>query len=96
MTEEIASTPGWLDERLDTVFAAIPDDDRVGAARDQYARCLADAKTPAVPSDLLGAECERCRPLLLAAHAGLGIEQPALGRLGQQLEGVEAELAADS
>lgn len=96
MTEEIAATPGWLDERLDELFAALPEDDRMGAARDQYARCLAGAKTPAAPSDLLGAECERCRSLLLAALAGLGIEQTALDRLGRDLEAIEAELAADS
>ena len=96
MTEEIPAAPGWLDEKLDEAFAGITGDDRVGAARDQYARCLAGAKAPAAPGDLLGAECERCRTLLLAALAGLGIDQGALGQLGQRLEAIEAELAADS
>ncbi len=96
MTEEIPAPPGWLDERLDEAFVGIADDDRVGAARDQYADCLAGAKAPAAPSDLLGAECERCRTLLLASLAGLGIEQDVLDRLGKRLEAVEAELAADS
>ena len=96
MTEDIAATPGWLDERLDAVFAAIGDDDRVGTARDQYVRCLAGAKAPAAPSDLLGVECERCRSLLLAALAGLGIGPSQLATLGQALEATEAELAADS
>ena len=96
MTEEIPASPGWLDEKLDDAFADIQDDDRVGAARDQYMGCLAGAKAPAAPSDLLGAECERCRSLLLASLAGLGIGQDVLARLGQRLEAIEAELAADS
>ncbi len=96
MTEEIPAAPGWLSERLDEAFAGIADDDRVGTARDQYADCLAGAKAPPAPSDLLGAECERCRSLLLASLAGLGIGQDALDRLGERLEAVEAELAADS
>lgn len=96
MMEDIPAAPGWLDERLDKAFAGIAGDDRVGAARDQYANCLADAKAPAAPSDLLGAECERCRSLLLASLAGLGIERGVLDRLGQRLEAIEAELAADS
>ncbi len=96
MTEEIPASPGWLDQRLDEAFAGIEGDDRVGAARDQYVSCLAGTKASAAPSDLLGAECERCRSLLLAALAGLGIAQDALERLGQHLEAVEAELAADS
>jgi len=96
VTEEIPAAPGWLDERLDEAFAGIATDDRVGAARDQYAQCVAGAKQPAAPSDLLGAECERCRSLLLASLAGMGIGDDALRRLGQRLEAVEAELAADS
>jgi hypothetical protein len=98
VTEEIPAAPGWLDERLDEAFAGIAaaDDDRVGAARDQYARCVAGVKQPAAPSDLLGAECERCRRALLAALAGVGIGWDALGQLGQRLEAIEAELAADS
>lgn len=96
MTEEIPATPGWLDEGLDQAFAGIAGDDRIGAARDQYAQCLAAAKAPAAPSDLLGAECERCRSLLLAALAGVGLEPDVLTRLGKRLEAVEAELAADS
>ncbi len=96
MTEEIPAAPGWLDQRLDDAFAGIEGDDRVGAARDQYVGCLAGAKAPAAPSDLLGAECERCRSLLLASLAGLSIRQDVLDRLGQRLEAIEAELAADS
>jgi hypothetical protein len=96
MTEEIPATPGWLDERLDAAFGHLAGDDRVAAARDQYEDCLAMAKAPAAPSDLLGAECERCRSLLLASLAGLGLDDAALRQLGKRLEAVEAELAADS
>jgi len=96
VTEEIPAAPGWIDERLDEALAGITGDDRLGAARDQYARCVAGAKAPAAPSDLLGAECERCRKLLLAALAGMGIDDDTLRQLGQRLEAIEAELAADS
>ena len=96
MTEEIPAVPGWFDERLGEALAELGNDDRYGAAFDQYAECVAGAKAPAAPSDLLGAECERCRSLLLAALAGMGVDEAALDRLGKRLEAIEAELAADS
>ena len=95
MTEEIPATPGWIDERLDEVFVELGDD-RGAAARERYLNCLSGTKAPAAPSDLLGAECERCRRELLASLESEGIAPDALARLGKRLEEIEAELAADS
>ena len=96
MTEEIPAAPGWLDERLDEVFASLGGGDRFAAARDQYASCLAGTKAPAAPSDLLGAEGEPCRRRLLASLESMGVDQTVLDQLGKRLEEIEAELAADS
>ena len=84
MTEEIAATPGWVDARLDAILAASP-------ARDAYADCLARAKQPGAPSDMLGAEFDRCRRAL--RHA---VEQADWAALEPQLEALEAEIAAES
>ncbi len=74
MTDPIAATPGWVDERLERVFAGLPPDTR--AARDEYADCLSRNKPPAAPTDCLGAEFEPC-------HAGLRralLARPCRGR----------------
>ena len=95
MTEEIAGTPGWVDERLDHLLAGVPASSEVGAARAAYLDCLASRKSPAAPSDQLGAEFVGCRSTFLAAlrtHAGTA----ELGTLGQQLELLEAEIDGDS
>ncbi len=82
MTEEIPSTPGWVDSRLDIVPAKL---------RAAYAECLGRSKQPGAPSDLLGAEFEPCRAPLKAA---LSAEDWAA--LLPKLEALEAEIAADS
>lgn len=93
MTEEIAATPGWLDERLDEVFAALPRTQPVLEARAAYADCLAARKAPAAPSDMLGDETEPCHQALLRALRQADVEAPGLHLA---LEAVEAELAEDS
>jgi hypothetical protein len=94
MTEEIASTPGWVDERLDEIFASAPDNPAVREARQAYAACLANRKAPAAPSDMLGAEFNPCRAALRralhAADAGLDV-----AALEPKLEALEAEIAND-
>ncbi len=84
MTEEIAATPGWVDERLETILPPSP-------ARDAYADCLARAKQPGAPSDMLGAEFTQCRRTL--RHA---IAHPDWAALEPKLEALEAEIAAES
>ncbi len=93
MTEEIASTPGWVDERLDALFSSLPPSDQIDAARREYAACLASRKQPAAPSDLLGAEFKDCRAGLHRALQAAGV-QP--GILDAKLEELEAEIASGS
>ena len=94
MTEEIAATPGWVEERLEEVFAGLSDATR--QARDAYVACLARAKTPGAPSDLLGAEFDRCRAKLHLALLAAGVDHGTLDRLTPRLEALEAELTAES
>ena len=96
MTEDIAATPGWVDQRLDQVFAALPGSPAVAAARDGYAACLAARKAPAAPSDMLGAEFERCRPALHQALRAAGVPPETLDALETALEAIEAEIAGGS
>lgn len=96
MTEEIVATPGWVDERLDELFASLPSTPKVAAARAAYANCLAVRKAPAAPSDMLGTEFEPCRPALhrTLQHVGMGAE--VLAGLESGLDALEAEIAAES
>lgn len=93
MTEEIAATPGWVEERLDDAFAGLPATEAVRNARRAYAECLARGKAPAAPSDVLGAEAEPCHQALMRALRQAGVEAPGLHA---RLEAVEAELAEES
>ena len=93
MTEEIAATPGWVDDKLDEVFAPLPHTDAVAAARAAYADCLARRKAPAAPSTVEGAEAEPCHQALLRALRHAGVDAPGLHLA---LEAMEAELAEDS
>jgi len=94
LTEETASTPGWVEQRLDDVFAALPPS--TGPAREAYGACLGRRKAPGAPSDMLGAEFDGCRPALHHALAGLGLAPDALAQLDRDLEALEAEIAEDS
>ncbi len=94
MTEEIAATPAWAEERLDEVFAGLPPATK--AARNAYLACLASRKSPAAPSDLLGAEFEGCRMNLRRALMAAGVEHGVLDRIDPALEALEAEVADGS
>ena len=96
MTEEIAATPGWVDERLDKLFAPLPTSPAVTAACRAYAVCLGSRKAPAAPSDMLGAEFEACRPALHRALQQAGVDAGVVAGLEGGLEALEAEIAADS
>ena len=94
MTEPIPATPGWVDERLDTIFARLPDAARPAAAA--FAECLAQTKSPASPSDLLGAEFEPCHAALRQALLRANLDDAAIAEAMRQLEALEAEVAAQS
>ena len=96
VTEEIAATPGWVEARLDEAFAPLPASQAITAARTGYAACLAKAKQPGAPSDLLGAEFQPCRAALIGGLAGLEVGQDARDALERRLEAIEAELAIGS
>lgn len=93
MTEEIASTPGWVEERADEVLAGLPKSPAITAARNAYMTCLAGSKQPGAPSDTLGSEFSRCRGAL---HKALQAEGVASRMLDPALDALEAELAAGS
>ena len=86
MTEEIAATPGWVDGRLDELLAGVTSE-----ARSAYAECLAQAKQPGAPSDLLGAEFSGCW-----AQLKLAVPPEQWAGLMPKLESLEAEIAAES
>jgi len=96
VTEEIAATPGWVDERLDELFAKLPQGGAVAAAREQYLDCLAGDKAPATPSDMLGEEFVSCRARLNAALQAAGVDTAARAQLGSALQALEAEIGEDS
>ncbi|GAC1342935.1 MAG: hypothetical protein NVSMB18_17850 [Acetobacteraceae bacterium] len=93
MTDATAATPGWVDQRLDTVFAGVSG---LEAARAAYADCLGRRKAPAAPSDLLGAEFTGCRDPLRHAMVAAGIDAATMARVDGELEALEADIAADS
>lgn len=93
MTEEIAATPGWVDERLEELFASLPGSEAVQTARAAYAICLAGDKAPGAPSDTLGSEFATCRLALNRSLRAAGIET---GPLEGALEALEAEIAGGS
>jgi hypothetical protein len=96
LTEEIAGTPGWVDARLDQVFAALPGGDAVTAGKAAYADCLARQKDPVAPADDMGAEFDGCRGRLRAALSSAGVSGQDWATLDQALEALEAEITADS
>ena len=94
MTEPIAATPGWVDDRLGTIFAHLPASAQ--PACNVFAECLAFSKSAAAPSDMLGAEFEPCHAAFRQALRGLDLETGLLTKVMSDLEALEAEIAADS
>ena len=95
MPEDIAATPGWVDERLDELFAQLPASDALDVARRAYSSCLASRKSPSAPSDMLGAEFNGCRAALNRALKAAGMSDQ-LPSFEGGLEALEAEIASES
>ncbi|MET0428883.1 MAG: hypothetical protein ABW026_10340 [Microvirga sp.] len=92
MTEDRIGAPAWLDARLDDVFAGTG----AGQARSRYAECLARLKSPAAPSDMLGAEFGPCRTQLRRDLQESGLTDTVIAEIEDALNAVEAELATES
>jgi hypothetical protein len=92
VTEETIGAPAWLEARLDTAFAEVG----AGEARARYAACLARLKSPAAPSDMLGAEFEPCRAQLRRDLLQAGLAEQAIAGVEDRLSAIEAELATES
>ena len=88
MSEDTPTLPGWVDARLDEVFAKFPADLEIRPYRDEYADCLARCRPPADP----GAGRARCRGELISNLETLGLDRTVLEALNQVLEAVEDEL----
>jgi hypothetical protein len=85
LTEETPATPGWVDGRIEAVFA--PLGEPAVAVREAYAECLAGVRG-AVDTD---AGHDRCRARALAALQDLQIDGAAIDRA---LQALEAEISA--
>ncbi len=85
LTEETPATPGWVDGRIDAIFA--PLGAGAGAVREAYALCLAGVRG-AVDTD---AGHDRCRRRAIESLRETGADLAALDRAMQALE---AEISA--
>ena len=94
MTDPMAATPGWVDGRLDEIFANLPATTR--PAQDAFAACLAGSKQPAAPSDMLGAEFSRCHAEFRRALLHAQVHDTERNAVMQSLEALEAEIGAQS
>ncbi len=90
--EDAPATPGWVEERLDEIFALHP----LGAAgadcRTAYAACLANCRGN------LDAEAghDGCRAAFLRCLRDAGLGNHALASLSADLEALEAEISAQT
>jgi hypothetical protein len=89
MSEDNPGLPGWADEKLDEIFAEVPDSPAIAAARERYAACLAATR----PSEDPDEAHDRCRHAVLEELANAGVGRPILARLFDELEVLEAEIS---
>ncbi len=90
LTEETAATPGWVDGRIDEVFA--PLGPKAAPAREAYANCLAGVRG-AVDSD--GGH-DRCRLAAVATLRSALDDESGLDEFDRTLQALEAEISADT
>ena len=86
-TEEGPVAPGWVDQELDEIFAALPEGS--GGHQAQYAQCLAGSRVGDVE-----ASHDRCRARLLEQLRADGVDQAVCDGLVERLEALEAEITA--
>jgi hypothetical protein len=91
MSDDVPTLPGWVDERLDEIFAEFPEDLPVTPARDTYATCLANAIAAAdIAQAAMG-----CRRELIAKLEEMGLETEVVESLDEVLEALEEEIAEE-
>jgi len=100
MAEDNPALPGWVDERLDEIFAGFPPELDIKPHREAYADCLAQVIVrgqPAIEADAAGeAARATCREQFIIALESIGIDRQVLDALNQVLEVVEDDLAEDT
>ncbi len=94
-TEDVPPVPGWVEDGLDEILAALPqgtgDPHALRALRDGYLDCLAAARGPVD----IDAVHDRCRlALLTALRTREHVAEPVLAELEQRLEALEAAITA--
>ena len=85
LPEETPATPGWVDDRIDALFA--PLGASAASVREAYAVCLAGVR--GAPDTDAGHDSCRAR-----AIAGLGDTGADLEALDRALQALEAEISA--
>ena len=85
LTEETPATPGWVDDRIDAVFA--PLGAGAAAVREAYAICLAGVRG-SVDTD---AGHDRCRARAMASLRDTGVD---VSEIDRALQALEAEISA--
>ena len=89
MDDDGPTLPGWVDERLEEIFAAFPEDLPVAPAREAYAACLANAiDEPDIAEAAMG-----CRRELIARLEEMGLVPEVVESLDAVLEALEEEIA---
>lgn len=87
--EEVPATPGWVEERLDEIFALYPKGAAGARCRTAYLACLADCRG-AIDAE---AGHDRCRKAFLFCLRESGLAPPLLVSLEAELEALEAEIS---
>ncbi len=90
LTEDSASTPGWVDGRIDEAFASLGAP--AAAARESYARCLGGVGGA---EDVDGGH-DRCRRAAIEALLPIVQDEAKLDALDKILQALEAEISAST
>ncbi len=95
MAEDIPATPGWVEERLDEIWASAGIGSTPGstAARNTYLSCLATCGTGSDDPE----RChDLCRQAFLESLRSARVSGEAIAALEAELETLEAEITEDT
>jgi len=88
-TEDVPSTPGWVEGSVAEILAVLPQQPALASLRNAYLDCLAGARGP---NDLDAAH-DRCRATLLKGlREGQQVPEGVLTQIEQKLEALEAAI----